>query len=128
MGTKMTLAYANIFMVRLEGQLLRSATLRPFLWLRFTDDIDMKWSHGRDEANNNPPSINKRPARVSVHKIKACGRYNICLSPYKTNRYIPVSLTHKLPSETLQKFLTALHFASNITVPIWTLLNQEQQN
>ena len=36
-------------------------------------------------------------ARVSGHLIKSCGRYNICWSLYKTNRYTPVSLTHKLP-------------------------------
>ena len=63
--------YANIFMGRLEGQLLRSVTQKPFSWLRFTDDIDMKWSHGRetlttflDEANNFYPSI-KFTAEIS---------------------------------------------------------------
>ena len=48
MGTKMAPAYANIFMGRLENQLLMSVTLKPFSWLRFIDDIDMKWTHGRD--------------------------------------------------------------------------------
>ena len=48
MGTKMASAYASIFMGRLEGQLLRSVTLRPFSWLRFIDNDDMKWSHGRE--------------------------------------------------------------------------------
>ena len=64
MGTKMAPAYANIFMGRLKGQLLKSVALRPFSWLRFIDDIDMKWSHGRetltaflDKANNFHPSI-----------------------------------------------------------------------
>ena len=64
MGTKMAPAYANIFMGRLEGQLLKLMALRPFSWLRFIGDIDMKWSHGRktlstflDDANNFHPSI-----------------------------------------------------------------------
>ena len=59
MDTKMAPAYAKIFMGRPDGQLLKSVALRPFSWLRFIDDIDMKWSHGRealaaflDEANN----------------------------------------------------------------------------
>ena len=43
MGTKMAPAYANIFMGRLEGQLLRFVTLWPFSWLNFFDNIDMKW-------------------------------------------------------------------------------------
>ena len=64
MGTKMAPAYANIFMGKLEGQLLRTVKLKPFSWLRFIDDIDMKWGHGRDnlqtfleEANNFHPTI-----------------------------------------------------------------------
>ena len=72
MGTKMAPTYANIFMDRLEGQLLMSVALRPFSWLRFIDDIDMKWSHGRetfttflDEANNFHPSI-KFTAEIST--------------------------------------------------------------
>ena len=42
MGTKMAPAYANMFMGCLEKQLLMSVTMRPFSWLRFIDDIDMK--------------------------------------------------------------------------------------
>ena len=51
MGTKMAPAYANMFMGRLEKQLLMSVTMRPFSWLRFIDDIDMKWLHGRDNLD-----------------------------------------------------------------------------
>ena len=51
MGTKMASAYANMFMGRLEKQLLMSVTMRPFSWLRFIDDIDMKWLHGRDNLD-----------------------------------------------------------------------------
>ena len=73
-----------------EGQLLRSAR-RPFSWLRFMDDIDMKWSHGcetltafLDEANNFNPSvkfkaeISNEQTDISGHQIKASWRYNIC--------------------------------------------------
>ena len=48
MGTKMAPSYTNIFMGRLEKQLLQSVRLKPFSWLRFIDDIDMKWIHGRE--------------------------------------------------------------------------------
>ena len=65
MAIKIAPAYANIFIGSLEGQLLRSVALRPFSWLRFIDDIDMKWTHGcetltafHDEAKNFHPSIN----------------------------------------------------------------------
>ena len=78
MGTKMAPAYANIFMGRLEKQLLMSVTLKPFSWLRFIDDIDMKWTHGRDgledflqRANSFHPTI-KFTAEVSRHKVMPC--------------------------------------------------------
>ena len=71
-GTKMAPSYANIFMGHLKGQLLRSVALRLFSWLRFIDDIDMKWSHSRetltaflDEANIFHPSI-KFTAEIST--------------------------------------------------------------
>ena len=48
MGTEMDPSYANIFMVRLEKQLLQSVTPKPLSWLRFIDDIDMKWIHGTE--------------------------------------------------------------------------------
>ena len=50
MGTKLAPAYANMFMGRLE-KLFMSVTIRPFSWLRFIDDIDMKWLHGRDNLD-----------------------------------------------------------------------------
>ena len=48
MRTKLAPSYANIFMGRLEKQLLQSVRLKPFSWPRFKDDIDMKWIRGRE--------------------------------------------------------------------------------
>jgi hypothetical protein len=42
MGTKMAPSYTNIFMGRLERNLLQSAPYKPFSWLRFIVDIEMK--------------------------------------------------------------------------------------
>ena len=74
MGTKMAPSYANIFTGRLEKQLLQSVSLKPFSWLRFIDDINMKWTHGRETleefitgANNFHPTI-KFTAEVSNDK------------------------------------------------------------
>jgi hypothetical protein len=44
MGTKMAPSYANIFMGKLEKQLLESSIERPLSWYRFIDDVDMKWT------------------------------------------------------------------------------------
>ena len=74
MGTKMAPAYPNIFTGQLEGQLLRSVSLKPFSWLRFIDDLDMKWIHGPanleiflQEANSFHPTI-RFMAEVSNEK------------------------------------------------------------
>ena len=74
MGTKMAPSYANIFMGRLERRLLQSVILKPFSWLRFIDDIDMKWTHGRETleafletANSFHPTI-RFTAEVSNDK------------------------------------------------------------
>ena len=43
MGTKMAPSYANIFMGKLERQIIESSIDKPLSWFRFIDDIDMKW-------------------------------------------------------------------------------------
>ena len=45
-GTRMAPAYANIFMHDLESQLLDLAQVKPYLWLRYIDDIFMIWTAG----------------------------------------------------------------------------------
>jgi hypothetical protein len=74
MGTKMAPSYANIFMGRLEKQLLSEVPMKPHLWLRFIDDVDMQWCHGQetleeflDLANSFHPSI-KFTSEVSNDK------------------------------------------------------------
>lgn len=52
MGTKMAPSYANIFMGRLERNLLLRAPFKPLSWLRFIDDIEMKWVENRDCLND----------------------------------------------------------------------------
>ena len=52
MGTKMAPSYANIFMGKLEKQLLESSIERPLSWYRFIDDVDMKWTQNDEELQN----------------------------------------------------------------------------
>ena len=107
---KMAPAYANIFMGRLENQLLMPVTLKTFSWLRFIDDIDMKWTHGRDSledfiqrANSFHPTI-KFTAEVSNEEhifldTKSClvdGRIVVDLytKPTDTHQYLLPSSCH----------------------------------
>jgi hypothetical protein len=64
MGTKIAPSYANIFMGKLEKQLLESSIERPLSSYRCIDDVDMKWTLSDEElqnflsrANNLHPSI-----------------------------------------------------------------------
>lgn len=45
-GTRMAPSYANIFMNRLERQLISQAAIKPHTWWRFIDDIFIIWTEG----------------------------------------------------------------------------------
>ena len=45
-GTRMAPSYANIFMDKLERQLISSALIKPHTWWRFIDDIFIVWTEG----------------------------------------------------------------------------------
>ena len=114
MGTKMAPAYANIFMGRLEGQLLKSVALRPFSRPMFIEDIDMKWSHSRetltaflDEANNFHPSI-KFTAEISTKQhvfldtksslVGDTTSVDLYIKPTDTHQYLlPTSCCKNVP-------------------------------
>ena len=64
MGTKMALAYANLFMGRLEKQALEGAKTKRYVWWRYLDDIFMIWAGNEGELrefieylNNLHPTI-----------------------------------------------------------------------
>ena len=39
MGTKMAVAFADIFMVKVETDILSQSVIKPLVWKRFIDDI-----------------------------------------------------------------------------------------
>ena len=39
MGTKMAVAFANIFMATIEKEILRQSSIKPIFWKRFIDDV-----------------------------------------------------------------------------------------
>ena len=49
MGTKMAPAYANLFMGRLETQLINLAPEFIHIWERFIDDIFIIWTRTTDD-------------------------------------------------------------------------------
>ena len=69
MGTKMAVAFANIFMGEIEKQILNESAHKPLAWKRYIDDIISLWHSSRDvdiieKANQHHPTI-KFTAEIS---------------------------------------------------------------
>ena len=71
MGTKMAVSFANIFMGKVESQILSRSALKPLAWKRYIDDIFSIWNINKGEvtqfieqANSHHPTI-KFTAEVS---------------------------------------------------------------
>jgi len=45
----MAVAFANIFMVKVETEILNQSALKQLIWKRFTDDIFSLWDATREE-------------------------------------------------------------------------------
>ena len=52
MGTKMAVAFANIFMVKIEKEILRQSNTKPIVWKRFIDDVISMWNTSRDKIED----------------------------------------------------------------------------
>ena len=66
MGTKMAVAFANIFMSAVETEILNLSKTKPLKWKRYIDDIFSFWRTERKEidefialANRHHPSIKR---------------------------------------------------------------------
>ena len=52
MGTRMAPAFANLFMGEFESKALEGYVDKPFLWLRYIDNILMVWTHGNEKLES----------------------------------------------------------------------------
>ena len=59
MGTRVAPTYANLFMRKLETEILNKSELKPMVWYRYIDDIFFIWDHGEDEVYNWITYLNK---------------------------------------------------------------------
>ena len=102
MGTKMAVAFANIFMASIEKEILRQSVNKPLTWKRFIDDVFCLWDTNKEEienfigqANSYHPTI-KFNAEVSQLETAV----------YKGERFEEESIldvrTHYKPTETFQ--------------------------
>ena len=107
MGTKMAVAFANIFMAKIEKEILRQSSIKPIFWKRFIDDVISVWDTSRNEieefllkANNFHPTI-KFTAEISETETTF-----LDTKVYKGVRFDKDSIfdvrTHFKPTETLR--------------------------
>ena len=52
MGTKMAVAFASIFMAKIEKEILRQSTTKSIFWKRFIDDVISMWNTSRDKIED----------------------------------------------------------------------------
>ena len=113
MGTKMAVAFANIFMSRVETEIMSQSTIKPLVWKRYIDDVFSLWNTNRGEitqfieqANKHHPTI-KFTAEVSDTEITFLDTIIYKGVFFETKSVLDVR-THFKPTETFQY----THFSS----------------
>ena len=75
MGIKMAVAFANIFMARIERQILSQSCIKPLFWKRYIDAVFSLWNTSLDKIEsfvkkaNNFHSTIKFTAEMSETEI-----------------------------------------------------------
>ena len=115
MGTKMAVAFANIFMAEIETQILDKSANKPLVWKRYINDVISLWQTNRgtvdqfiEQANKHHPTI-KFTAEISCTETTFLDTVI-----YKGKRFNKESIldmrTHFKPTETFQyMFFTSCH-------------------
>ena len=52
MGTKMAVAFVNIFMANIKKEILSQRTYKPLVWKRLIDDVFLLWNITKDEVDD----------------------------------------------------------------------------
>ena len=107
MGTKVAVAFANIFMSAVETEIINKSKIKPLEWKRYIDDVFSLWDTNREEidqfilkANRHHPTI-KFTAEISQEKTNF-----LDTTIFKGERFYKDSIfdirTHFKPTETFQ--------------------------
>ena len=107
MGTKMAVAFANIFIAIIEREILRQSNSKPIFWKRFIDDIISLWATNRDKIEELLSKANslhlQSNSRLKYQKQRRLPWTQIV---YKGDRFLKESIldvrTHFKPTETFQ--------------------------
>ena len=72
MGSPLSPVIANLYLESLEETAIRSAPLKPKLWVRYVDDTFVIWPHGPDRLLSFHQHLNKQHPKIqfTVEKEK----------------------------------------------------------
>ena len=106
MGTKMAVAFANIFMAKFETQLICQSNIKLREWRRYIDDISL-WDQDKQDislfikqANKFHPTI-KFKAEISENELTFLDTVVYKGDRFKTESILDIR-THYKPTETIQ--------------------------
>ena len=107
MGTKTAVAFANIFMAKVETEILNQSALKPLVWKRFIDDIFSFWTATREEITQFTEQANKHHQTIKFTAVVSETETNFLdTTVYKGERFRYESVldvrTHFKPTETFQ--------------------------
>ena len=113
MGTKMAVVFANIFMAKVETDILSQSVIKPLVWKRFIDDIFSLWNVSRDEISKFIEQANKHhPTIKFTAELPETETTFLDTNVYKGERFKKAAVldvrTHFKPTETFQY----THFSS----------------
>ena len=107
MGTKLAIAFANIFMAETETNLLNQSRIKPIAWKRYIDDVFSLWDTKREDldifiaqANKYHPTI-KFTAEISDTEIAFLDTVVYKGMRFETESILDIK-THYQPTETFQ--------------------------
>ena len=115
MGSKMAVAFANIFMVEIEKQVLNKSAYKPLAWKPQIDDIISLWHTSRDVIEKFIEQANRYHSTIKFTADISCTDATFLDTPiYKGERFNKESAldmrTHFKQMETFQhKFFTMCH-------------------
>ena len=107
MGTKMAVAFANIFMPSIKKEILRQSVNKPLTWKRFIYDVFYLWDTNKEEIEHFIEQANSyHPTMKFTAEVSQLETTFLDTTVYKGKRFEKESIldvrTHYKPTETFQ--------------------------
>ena len=99
MGTAMAPLYANLFMAYLEESFLDTQTRKPYLWLRYIDDIFIIWLHSEKDLKDFISNLNQSHPTIKYTSESSRTTINYLDITVNLNEGIMTTNTYHKPTD-----------------------------